>query len=583
MRNTPPVRRLCLQLAVLATFCVPIYSQVTLSGPITASDAPEPVYTTTHLAAVVVSSLDGRPVPRVLVTSPDRRLAVLTDYEGRFSFDLRRPASQSAPQIFSSFPPTPTQSPSTLAIQFQVRKPGYIADTVTLRLPAVQPDTPEAVLQLKIVPAAVVTGHLYPESGDLPAYVSVQLRNKTIRNGIATWAGTFTATVNSHGEFRFANLHPGDYKLLAPAFDPQFNLKNPLPDSIPGSRASYYPNADSLDSAAIIHLGPGQTSTFSLTYRPTTFYNVTIPVTGLPDGKGFFVHMLADLPGLSLGGDSNRHAVLGYLPSGDYSLVVASEENGTRENPSPASSIASVHLHIDGKPVLTQPVAFQPSIEIPVVAHREFTAQQPTLQIGVGSRPAAIASVSVESLLSGGLQPRAELRTGTDEIALIRNLSEGLFHVWVVPSIEGYVASVTSGSTDLLREPLGVIPGSAPRPIEVTLRDDSATLTGTFLLNGAPMSSTDPGDGVIFVICIPLDRLQSMVFPNSYSAWQPQFKVPNLAPGRYLVLASRQSMQNIEFRNEDVLRDLLGKGTVVTLAPNQKADIQVPLMTEDAN
>ena len=97
------------------------------------------------------------------------------------------------------------------------------------------------------------------------------------------------------------------------------------------------------------------------------------------------------------------------------------------------------------------------------------------------------------------------------------------------------------------------------------------------------MSSTDPGDGVIFVICIPLDRLQSMVFPNSYSAWQPQFKVPNLAPGRYLVLASRQSMQNIEFRNEDVLRDLLGKGTVVTLAPNQKADIQVPLMTEDAN
>ncbi len=58
--------------------------------------------------------------------------------------------------------------------------------------------------------------------------------------------------------------------------------------------------------------------------------------------------------------------------------------------------------------------------------------------------------------------------------------------------------------------------------------------------------------------------------------------MPNLAPGRYLVLAQPQPVAgsgqfDVEFRNPKVLEKLLTEGTVVTLSANQNAEIQVPI------
>src|SRR5579862_811822 len=110
---------------------------------------PPPPTTTEHLTGVVVSSVDGKPVARVLVTSPDHRMAAMTDYEGRFAFDYRRivlPATSnglpaSAIAVYNGM--YGIGNSHGLPIQFQVRKPGYIQNTVLLWLPAVQPDTPE--------------------------------------------------------------------------------------------------------------------------------------------------------------------------------------------------------------------------------------------------------------------------------------------------------------------------------------------------------------------------------------------------------------------------------------------------------
>jgi len=86
---------------------------------------------------------------------------------------------------------------------------------------------------------------------------------------------------------------------------------------------------------------------------------------------------------------------------------------------------------------------------------------------------------------------------------------------------------------------------------------------------------------------------QGTSLPESVSlglglSMQPnQFMMPNLAPGRYLMLASRdQLFQTVEYRNPDVLKDLLSKGTVITVSSGQKASIQIPLMAgipEEAN
>ncbi len=377
MPNNPPIPSPLLTL--LGAFCLctlPLFAQFSTQNPTNQSDVPDPVYTTAHLNGTVVSSLDGRPVARVLVTSPDRRMAAITDTEGRFSFDFRRAvpsAYQSQSHVFQPFPPNPILPATTIGIQINIRKPGYITGSLTFRLPAIQPDAPEPPLQLKIVPAATLTGHLDPESGDLPPNASVELRHKRVYNGTAEWTESHTAEVNSRGEFRFSNLEPGDYKLLAPAYNPDSHLHEPLPASINGFRPAFYPNSDSFESASPIHLNPGQTATANLTYHPATFYNITIPVTGLKEGTGFYANLVADIPGLDIHDDWEKTAAQGYLPSGDYELLLASSTT-TKD---PLADIASVHLQVGDKPIRTEPVGFHPSGEIPVVVRREFLAPLP--------------------------------------------------------------------------------------------------------------------------------------------------------------------------------------------------------------
>ncbi len=136
-----------------------------------------------------------------------------------------------------------------------------------------------------------------------------------------------------------------------------------------------------------------------------------------------------------------------------------------------------------------------------------------------------------------------------------------------------------SGPTDLLREPLRVLPTGTPRPIEVTLRDDSASLN----VRLAPTPNQQPqasNDQPVFILCIQLDRPQAQTI--NFVTQQDQFPLPNLPPGRYLLLASHQpTFQGYEYHDEEALRDLIPKGATITLAPSQQADIQIPVVPDE--
>jgi hypothetical protein len=92
--RTPLQRRFAVLLIICSVACslypAPLRAQpqsgVTYINPgQQPQTAPQYTHTTEHLNAVVVSSTDGKPVARVLVTSADRRLAVMTDFEGKVS------------------------------------------------------------------------------------------------------------------------------------------------------------------------------------------------------------------------------------------------------------------------------------------------------------------------------------------------------------------------------------------------------------------------------------------------------------------------------------------------------------------
>jgi hypothetical protein len=169
-------------------------------------------------------------------------------------------------------------------------------------------------------------------------------------------------------------------------------------------------------------------------------------------------------------------------------------------------------------------------------------------------------------------------------------VSDGRYWVQVSPH-RGYVASLTSGGVDLLREMLVVAPGSTSAPIYVTLRDDGAKLSGTIAgTNPAKNQSNATGGQSYFaVVCIQMDGdVARSVFQSSSS--NGKFSFGNLAPGRFLVIAKRIAvqqgilqLQGLEYRNEKVMRQLISKGTAVTLEARQSAEIQVPLLPDEEN
>jgi hypothetical protein len=178
--------------------------------------------------------------------------------------------------------------------------------------------------------------------------------------------------------------------------------------------------------------------------------------------------------------------------------------------------------------------------------------------------------------------PAVGLRNSTgkgNEDLVVQNAREGKYRVWLMPN-RGYVASATSGGVDLLHKQLVVGAGGESAPIEITLRDDTATLDGTV----SPMLPTggepDSYGGVVFVFCFPIESEVGRPV-QGIAGVDGKFSMQNLPPGRYLVLAFHTPNQNLEYRNEEVLQQYVPKGTLVTLEAGQKAEVKVPVLTED--
>ncbi len=646
MRYFPPPFS-AFRTALLAALCLPpalLHAQLSsieiddeqvgsLPQVFSGQPGPEPTYTTEHVHAVVVSSLDGKPVSRVLVTSGDRRFAAMTDYEGRFSFDYRRivePTSASGSQA-----PNPLfrglgglyGGPQTMPVQFQVRKPGYVSNSVMLYLPVSEPNTTQPALQLKIVPAGVITGHVDPDSADPSLRLQVQLHRKFIQNGTATWNTSASSQVNASGEFRFPDLQPGDYKLstmawtspvpqrIAPALVP---APASTPDSVPGLKPAFYPDATDLNSAGLLHIGPGETVTARLAPHSATFYRVVIPIAGAAESAdGASVRLMGDSAGLNIGFNSQDHALEGYLPTGSYTADIITFVR-TPQNPSPlpvvngtnmgglamiqprnqTNSSVVAHFEVGSAPLHGAPVTPSPSSEIPVYVHREFTNQNSsgsTGQVFSGSNgrnqrmPPVSLFLQPTEFNFGSNASMAPIQAGDpDDSFKLQNVTEGSYHVNIQSMQGGYVASATCGTTDLLRDPLVVGASGSAAPIVVTLRDDSATVSGT-ILPGSSTSPQQPTDGgpanPIFIVGIPLDRPQANpLFAGAMTnptTGLTNFQVGAVPPGHYLFLASnRQLFQEFEYHNPDVLRDLMTKGTPVTISAGEKTDIQVPMMPD---
>jgi hypothetical protein len=551
---------------LLATACVSLAQTQALQP----DDQPSTIRGT------VVNSVTGAPISRALVFTPGNHIAMLTDGEGHFEFALPKVSNEnvSSPNGGQRYIFGPTV--------LMARKPGFLDN------PNGQPPVeanPGAEIVLPLLPEALIKGRIISSETDPAAGIQVQLFSRQVQDGMPKWLPAGSARANSNGEFRFAELQPGTYKLMTNEL-----LDNDPAIAVPGGQQYgfppvYFPGVSDDSAAGTIQLTAGQTvqADIPITHQP--YFKVEIPVAN--PGPNAILNVIVSVQGRSgsgyaLGYNAEKQRIEGLLPNGKFLVEATTAMN---------SASGQVSLTVNGAPAEGPGLALIPNSSIPVRVTELFTATDwnNTMTWSNGGRsfqvhgPRQYLNISAESAEDfGGRGASLRPPTGANDDSLVlENLPPGRY--WLrASSSRGYVASATMGGVNLLREPVVVAPGSSA-PIEITMRDDTAELDGTVAGITAPPTSEATSSTFTrqppqaWVYCVPAPDSPGQ-FQQIWISPDGKFNSPAMAPGVYRILAFASQQPNLPYRDAEAMRAYESKGQVVHLSAGQKASVQLQLI-----
>lgn len=538
------------------------------------------------IRGTVINSVTKNPVPRALVVSTDNRFAALTNSEGHFEFLLPKEEnetqSNNAPGAYFSI--GRIRPSRNGPIWLRARKPGFIDDhrweaSTTAASPGVEATIP-------LVPEGLIKGQVTLSTGEVANNIVVQLFDRTVVEGLPRWTPGQTARANSAGEFRFADLRPGSYKLLTHEW-----MDNDPVTATPGGQLygfppSYYPASADFSTAAAIEVTPGEIVEADMSLARQAYYPVRIPVAGEDIGRGMRVTVQGQRgPGYELGFNLAAHRIEGSLPNGTYGISGAS----FGEN----AASGRITLVVAGGPAETAPLVLTRDSSIHLNVKEEFneTKWNGSMTFNDGKHnytlhgPRANMQVSLESADESGDRGGAGLRPPdgpTDDSFVFEDVVPGRY--WLhAQTGQGYVASATMGMSDVLREPISVGAGANP-PIEIVVRDDGARIEGTVteLANRAaldPNSVENPFPRA-WVYCVPLPDSTGQFQQIGVSA-EGKFQSQMLAPGSYRILAFAKQQPFLPYRDPEAMKAYESKGQVVNLAAGEKTTVEVQLIPSD--
>jgi len=560
------------------------------------------------IRGVVINSVTHEPIGRTLVYSPDNRFATMTNSEGRFEFTPAQPEDGNENK---SVPANSTTTTTCVAgacttyssnrgqsrpSQLMARKPGFLDDPNGIQNLSQEPAGKEVTISL--TPEALVVGRVVLPSSEPSDEIQLEIYRRQVQDGRAHWVLTTSVSTRSNGEFRFAELSAGSYKLLTReqldrdplTFDPRGQLY--------GYPPVYFPNATDFAAAQTIQLTAGQIFQADISLVKHAYYPIKVAVANAGEnarGLGIVVSAQGHRgPGYALGYNNRDQMIEGLLPDGNFTLEAASFGAN--------AASGQLNISVKGAAVEGSRMTLVPDGAISVSVQEEFTSNENTGSEHVVTRPAGPRRnvyVRLEPADDFGQERGAGMRNAsgpTDDSLAIEGVQPGRY--WVrVDASRGFVASVTSGTTDLHHHLLVVGAGGSSAPIEITLRDSTAELDG--IVEGMPAAdasssaspTASPGTAVVrfgsarfaapdgsfgHVYCVPLPD-SSGEFKDIGVAPDGKFGPRDLSPGTYRVLAF-DHREELEYRDPEAMRAYDAKGLLVRLVAGQKEHLQLPLI-----
>jgi len=516
------------------------------------------------LSGVVVNSVTGDPIPRALIQMMGMTSRVaLTDAEGKFQFD---------------------NLPETQAM-LSAHKPGYFSDMELAqgagRVKPISISSGMASVTVKLTPAGVIAGRVTTADGEPVESAGVMLKVRMIQNGRRQLMNRNGTVTDEDGYFRVGNLQPGTYYLYSNGNSRMITAGDEV------LSPAYYPGVNDVSGASALEVRPGSTTIADFTLHKEKGYRVSGTVTGLLPNQAGSVELLGpdgeNLPiGASVRAESSTFE-LRRVAAGSYTLKVVAQQ---RTNPGafggfvgglgqgmprmPQMYTGSIPIVVNGD-MNNVTVAVQAAATIPVVVRTDFTNKQSDNEdtgfaVNKGSRryPQYVMLHLIRADGQSG-DNYAQISGQPDNPSLlIQNVEPGRYRVEFMPTGATYVRSATYGNTDLLREDL-VVSGGDSQPIEVVVRDDAASLSGTARCE----------DTQCWVLIVP-EGSAAIQPRTAFVDPQGGFRQMGLAPGSYRIYAFDR-VDGIEYTNTEAMKTYGAHAQTVVLSAGQKAQVNVDL------
>jgi protocatechuate 3,4-dioxygenase beta subunit len=420
-------------------------------------------------------------------------------------------------------------------------------------------------IAIQLLPAAVISGHVYDEDGESVQGAQVSTLRYAYRNGQRELAHSGEARTNDLGEFRIYGLAPGQYIVEA---EKQPRVFAPLKDE-PGYVPIYYPGVFDADRATPIAVRAGDEFpsvdiSFQTTHTLTLRGHVIRGVSGGPALRAqvYLLSRGATTSGLhatsqSFVNDPQGVFELRNVTPGTYFLYAFIYEEGRAEFARQPIEVADTNL--DG---ITLTVA--PGVNI-----KGRLRVEGKLDSSVGSFQVSLSPKNTRPYF-GGIPSDAVKPDGS---FVLKNAFDDEYEINVDGLPEGYfLKSARLDGVDALTAGVTIDTKQTPGLLDILVSPNGARIDGVVSKDQQPFQGAS-----VTLVPDPPHRGEKRLFKSTTTDQLGHFILQGIPPGDYKLFAW-ESIDPGAYRSPDFLRPFENRGESMHITEGSFLSVQLDLI-----
>jgi protocatechuate 3,4-dioxygenase beta subunit len=456
--------------------------------------------------------------------------------------------------------------------RLSVQRNGYVRQEYGQTLP----DGPGSILSLspgeklsditiQLIPAAVISGHVYDEDGEPVQGAQVFTLRSVYANGQRELARAGEARTNDLGEFRIYGLAPGQYILEADKQPRLFSVLKGEPGYVP----IYYPGVSDSGSAAPITVRAGdEFSSADINLQSTQ--TVTLRghvVSGLSGGPALHAQIYLVTQGSSTAGSHVSSQSFVSDPQGGFEL----------RGVAPGAYFLYAYLYEGGRGELArQPLEVAAAdldginlIVAPGVDVKGRVRVEGKVDASVGSIQVSLSPKNIRLFFAG--VPNDTVKS--DGSFLLKNVFDDEYEI-LVDGLSGnyFVKSARWSGTDALTSGVRIGPTQTSNLLDILVSPDGARIDGVVSSDHQPF----PGARVTLVPDPP-HRREGRLFAATSTDQLGHFVLEGIAPGDYKLFAW-ESIEPGAYKSSDFLLPFENRAESVHITEGSSLSVQLDLI-----